>query len=107
MIVNVCVTSVAAAKVLLPACEAMIVHTPVPNMRTDPGVDPPTSDDPVVTEQTVAGDAVNANNKFDAVVLALIENGVDEYATGLDKDPNVIDCATLEMTKVTDVAPWA
>jgi len=107
VIVNGCGTLVAAEYVSLPACDAVIVHVPTASIRTDPVVAPPTSDEPVVTEHTDAGDAVNVSNSPEASVLALIANGSAEYAREDVNAPNVIVCATLETTNVTDVAPDA
>jgi hypothetical protein len=78
VMVNVCGASAAAKYVSLPACEALIVHVPVANIRTDPVVAPPTSEVPDVTEHTDAGDAVNVSTRSGASVEALIANGSAE-----------------------------
>jgi hypothetical protein len=76
--VNVCGASAAAKYLSLPACEAVIVHVPVANIRTDPVVTPATSDVPDVTEHTDAGDAENESTRPVASVEALIANGSAE-----------------------------
>jgi hypothetical protein len=105
--VNDCGTLVAAEYVSLPACDAVIVQVPTASIRTDPVVAPPTSEPPVVTEHTDAGDAAKVSSSPDADVVALIANGSAEYARDEVNAPNVIVCVTLEITNVTDVAPDA